>query len=469
MDMSVSQHQQPLPEAPPKRRLMLPFIDTEPLFDVQLALLLLPVWWLLGIEQFIWPVIFGWATLKLLYLQRLRVAASPPLRWFITFLVAVLLSSLFIVEPERWFSYARNLGAFTAGFLVLLIITNRARSWKNIEKTLDAALIMILIAGGIGLLAIVGIWRPQIHSFIGFLLPSTVANTSYGQTIVIRTLGDHGWFAGLGNYFRVSGLFLFSNSYSSVLVYAIPFLFYKHSQKQGLAKIPWGVGIIVLLINLVYTTGRVATIGLLVGAIFFGLIQSKQRRLNQVFMSLGLSLAIILVLLTAAIELSGSGSGVGLTDQATEALDALVFARGSGSFTSRFGVYEATLSSFMERPLLGWGTERDHPDLRFPMGSHSEYLAILYRHGLMGFIALAGMLISTWIVKRPPRGMAAYTKEGTFLRYGRWFFVTVIVNNIMNNPSTDATAYVFLWAIIGLLVGTALQINKQSDDASATN
>ncbi len=469
MNMSVSQHQQPLPEAPPKRSLSLPFIDTEPLFDVQLAFLLLPVWWLLGVEQFIWPIVFGWATLKLLYLQRLRVAANPPLRWFAAFLVAVMFSSLFIVEPERWFSFVRNLGAFTAGFLVLLIITNRARSWKNIEKTLDVTLITILVAGSMGLLAIVGIWRPQIHSFIGNLLPSAVANTSYGQTIVIRTLGGRAWFAGLGNYFRLSGLFLFSNSYSSALVYTIPFLFYKLSQKRGLAKIPWGMGILLLLINLVYTTGRVATIALLVGAIFFGLLYSKQRRINRVFMSLGLSMAIVLVLLTAALELSGSGSGTGLTDQATEAVGALVFARGSGSFTSRFGVYEATLSSFMERPLLGWGTERDHPGLRFPMGSHSEYLAILYRHGLIGFTALAGMLISTWIVTRPPRSMAAYTKERTFLCYGRWFIVTAIVNNIMNNPSTDATAYVFLWTIIGLLVATALQINKQSDDTPATN
>lgn len=452
-------------EAIPGRPLTLPFIDTEPLFDVQWAVMLLPVWWWLGLEQFIWPVILGWATLKLLYLQRLRVTATPPLRWFAVFLVTVLFSSLFIVEPARWFTYVRNLGAFAAGFLALLIVTNRARSWKSIERTLDIALVAVLFAGFVGLLAIVGIWQPAIHSLVGTLLPASIANTTYGHAIVIRTLGDRAWFAGLGNYFRVSGFFLFSNSYSSVLVYAIPFLFFKLSQRRGIAKVLLWLGILMLLINLVYTTGRVATIGLLGGAIFFGLFHSRQRRINRVLMTLGLSLAIILVLLTAAFDLSDSGSGTGLTDQAVEALDAFVFARGSGSYTSRFGVYEETLASFMERPLLGWGTERDHPNLRYPMGSHSEYLAVLYRQGLLGLIAFTGLLWAVWRATRPPTGSLAMEPPGTFLRYGRWFFITSLINSVMTDPAIDSSVYVLLWLFIALLIAATQLIHRQRDHA----
>lgn len=460
--MSVSQ-QQPIAKAPSRRPLILPFIDSEPLLDVQWAVLLLPIWWWLGIEQFIWPVIFGWAALKLLYVQRLNISVNSPLRWFAVFLVAVLFSSFFIIELERWFTYIRNLGAFSAGFLVLLIIINRARSWKHIERTLDIALITVLIAGIIGLLAIVGIWRPTINSFAGSLLPAAAANTDYGRTIVIRTLGDHSWFAGLGNYFRVNGLFLFSNSYSSVLVYAIPFLFYKLSRKQGFIKILLSLAILLLLVNLVYTTGRVATIGLLGGAIYFWLFHSRRRRINRVLMSLGLTFILILVLFSAVIELADFSSETGIMSQTVDAVDALVFARGPGSFTSRFGIYEATLSSFVERPLLGWGTERDHPTLALPLGSHSEFFAALYRQGLLGLIAFIGLLWAVWRATRPPSGLRAIEPPGTLLRYGRWFFVTSLINSLMTDPAVDSSVFVLQWLFIALLIATVHLIHRQGD------
>ena len=56
-------------KALPAARIILPFVDTGPLQDVMLALLLTPVWWWLGVEQFIWPVLFGIAAVKVLYLQ----------------------------------------------------------------------------------------------------------------------------------------------------------------------------------------------------------------------------------------------------------------------------------------------------------------------------------------------------------------------------------------------------------------
>lgn len=55
------------------------------------------------------------------------------------------------------------------------------------------------------------------------------------------------------------------------------------------------------------------------------------------------------------------------------------------------------------------------------------------------------------------------------LSYGRWFFVGMIINNMMNDPAVDATAYVFMWAIIGLLVSTARLINKQKENATTTD
>lgn len=461
-------YQEAASEPSSSHRIFLPFIDTDPIVDVQLALLLLPVWWWLGIEQFIWPVIFFVVLIKVLYLQRLQLVINPPIRWFFLFLFAVLASSFFIVESLRWLTYIRNFGAFTAGFLVLLVVTNRARSWNTVEKLLNAALLTTLVSGVIGLMAITGIWHPSFQSITGQLLPQAAASTGYGQTIAIRTLGERSWFLGLGDYFRVNGLFLFSNSYSSVLVYGIPFLFYKLGRTQGIRRFWVGLGIILLLINLIYTTGRVATLGLLGGALYFALLHSYKRNIIRIIIGIGLASTILIVLISSFLELTDPKQEGGLIAQTSSVADAFVFARGAGSFTSRFGVYGATLESLADRPFFGWGTERDVEGMELPLGSHSEYLAILYRQGFFGFLIFMALLWSVWRMSTPPGSGWADSPEITFLRYGRWFLVTSIINSIMTDPAVDSSVYVLLWLFIALVLATAHILYRQKRDVSKT-
>lgn len=449
-------------------RLVNPFIDTKPLTDVRLAILLLPIWWVLGVEQFIWPIIFGIATIKTIYLRDMRLVVTQPLRWFGLFLIAVLISGFFIEESMRYITFARNFGAFMSGFLVFLIITNCARSLCSIDKTLDAILIVMILAGVAGLLGILDIWQPSIQSLTGRLLPNSIVATSYGQVIAYRQLGQYGWFTGLGQYFRLSSFFLYSNQYSIAIVYTLPFLFMRLGQSREIKKVLVGLAIMLLSINLIYTTGRISVLALLFGALYFALFHSIYRRTIRALVGFGLSLVILAVLLLSIVEAGSTTSEAGLIEQTETAVEALVFARGSGSYEDRLGLYKATLTGFLQRPIFGWGTERDIEGLPLPAGSHSEYLAALYRQGLVGIITLTGMLISAWIATRPPRGTAARTREGMILRYGRWFFVGAIVNSTMNNPAVDTTAHVFMWAIIGLLVSTTRLINKQEEDASTT-
>ncbi len=451
--------------APPSSRLVIPFLNTEPLTDIWLALLLLPLWWVMGVEQFIWPVIFGIAAIKVLILQRWRLIVGRPLGWFALFIVAVLISGVFVDETMRLLTYFRNLGAFLAGFLALLTITNRARTWPSIDKVLNVVLFVIFLAGVAGLLGVLDIWRPALQSVAGRLLPGAVVNTSYGQTIAIRQWGDLSWFSGLGLYYRVSSFFLFSNHYSSALIYALPFFFMKLGQARGVWKVAVALAILILVINLVYTTGRVATLSLLAGALYFAIFHSAYRRPLRVLLSLGITVALIAILLSATLELASGFRQQGVISQTAEAVDAFTYARGEGSFINRFGVYGATLEGFLQRPLFGWGTERDVVGLNIPAGSHSEYLAALYRQGLLGFLALIGLLWSAWRATHPPTGAAAREPAGTFLRYGRWFFVASLINSIMTDPAVDSTTYVILWVFIALLIAAGRLIRKQGEYA----
>lgn len=433
-------------------KLTVPFLETSPLQDVQLFFLLLPLWWVLGLEQFIWIAGLLFSTVKLILLRRGQILANRPLYWYGAYLLVILVSSLFIVEPFRWLTYFRNLSAYAAGFLVVLIVTNQVRSWKTIHLTLKAVLVSVLVAGLLGVVGILGFLQTPFDSLIGQFLPDSIASTTYGQRIVSRSIGIMDWFSGIGRYFRLTSFYLFATHYATVLVYAIPFMFLYVHLRRGVTR--WIVifGIVILVINLIFTTGRVAMVSLLVGAAYFSLFHSRQRRAIRVVAFLTSGVAVLLLLASALYEVGGP-TGSGLLSELVNSVRDFLFARGEGSFLSRFAVYVSSLEGFLERPLFGWGTERDVPGLRFPAGSHSEYFAVLYRQGLFGVITFVGLILATWRHTTPLKRVDQDAEPtNSFLRYGRWFFVTVLVNSVAADPVIDTTVYLVLWTCLGLLI-----------------
>src|SRR5690606_2353644 len=103
---------------------------------------------------------------------------------------------------------------------------------------------------------------------------------------------------------------------------------------------------------------------------------------------------VLALLLVAA--LAGTAYLALPTGFVADAIESTVYARGSGSATSRTTIYVATVAGLMERPFLGWGTERDITtvdNFALPAGSHSYYLGFAYKHGLLGLAVLLTFLV----------------------------------------------------------------------------
>ena len=81
---------------------------------------------------------------------------------------------------------------------------------------------------------------------------------------------------------------------------------------------------------------------------------------------------------------------------------------------------------------------------------------------MLGLLALLGLYLSVWRATRPS-GPAAQP-AGALLRYGRWFFITALVNSLLNDPNVDSTTYVLLWLFIALLVAAAQFTHDQPHD-----
>jgi O-antigen ligase len=202
-----------------------------------------------------------------------------------------------------------------------------------------------------------------------------------------------------------------------------------------------GAAVVLLGAALLASTGRVAALGLASGGgVMLVALLVRKRWTRTAF-------AIVAVTaLVGAVQYIGPAGVLNLADQ-------LVYARGDGSVTSRTEVYRATLSGIAERPVLGWGTERDVEGLLYPAGSHSYYLGVAYKHGLVGLCVLSALCWRLWRDSTPTG--AEHPKTRTLLMCARWTFMAVAVNAITDAPDLDAITLQAFWTVAGIAVGSA--------------
>jgi len=434
--------------------LVLPFLTTSPLTDISLAFILLPIWWLLGIEQFAWFLIFGLAAWKTLIRHRYRIRLQGPIVVLTVFIGIYLLSGFSIVEKFRLITFARTLSTYITALFVLIVLTHETQNKAQFFQIVDALLIAVGWASLIGLFAIVGIMRPEFRSSIGYLLPTTISQTDYGSRIAWRELGNVSWFAGLGVYFRVRSFFLYGTMYATALAMTLPLLLYRIrcTKKWKTRFFLFCLGI-VLLVNLLFTTGRSAILALVIGLgywswITFGLSRRWSRLivLLLVFTGILFTLGIIISLI----------QDYNLVQYVQLKIQTFLAARGS-STPDRLYVYQKTLEGWSKRPFLGWGTERDIPGFRYPAGSHSYFLGTLYKQGFVGLTVFTILFVSLWketSLSRIKQCFHPYAK--TFLQHGRWILVLYFINSTTDVLDLDATTMTIAWTIFALLVAVAV-------------
>lgn len=424
---------------PSSQRWSLPFYTTHPVTDLGGLFLLLPVWWVLGAEQFIWLLGVGAILLKIIVRQRFRLRLIPIANWLLLFLLVHLISGLFIVENERYITFVRNFSTYLTAWALLVVVVNSVQNWQQIRFLLMVVGVVLGIAGIVGLLGITKLWQPQFTSLVGQFLPEWIRNSSYGGEIAYRQTVSSAWFAGI-NYYRVKSFFLYATLYASALAIGIPVIWFLfHRATSGWQKgVSAGI-LLILLTNLLFTTGRIAILGFLLGGIYYLLFASRIRTPAKI--------GLLFILACAAI------STAIMPDLLSTTIDNFLYARGEGSFTDRQFVYQQTLQGFWERPLFGWGTERRIPNSFYPTGSHSYYLGILYKQGLIGFLLFVTILFIIWRDSRPfYRQILPHHPLAQWLHYGRWSLIAALVNSTTDILDLDATTFVLWWLLISLLL-----------------
>jgi hypothetical protein len=423
----------------------LPFLTTTPLTDVAWTVALLPLWWALGIEQFVPPAAAAWAALKVVATRR-TIAWNAVLTALAVFLAVAAASVIFVIEPIRYVTFVRN-GAMYLTAALLTFVVLQAPDARIAARTLFTAIaIAILISGVVGLLGILGVWRPQFAAPVVHVLPSALLDTDYGARVAGRRIGGNAWFTGLGNYFRVNSLFLFATMYAAAIALTMPVLVHLFRASRWRQRGLWAVAIALVSLNLLFTTGRVAAIALVVGAVVWWALPPRRRGrgTRYALAALATAIAVAAVPLPAWLDVA----------------ERTVFARGGGSVNDRWTIYLETIDGWLQRPWLGWGTERDIVDrsgFRYPAGSHSAVLGALYRHGIVGalaFVAVAITLVAglrvllTGYAGDDPEVLERYE----IMRTGAWTLTTAAVLSMTTVLDLDATVFLLTWTVLAVTI-----------------
>lgn len=421
------------------RSIRLPFVNTAPLTDLHLLIGLAPVFWLVGIEQFVALPLLSWSFLK--YVLRgkgLRIGLPTLLQ--VAIIVVVLLSAVAIDSPMRMVTFVRTTAMYVMGLIVAILVAGECDSPEKVRNLLRTVVLMMAGVGAMSLMGVLGIADIRFRSLAGYLLPRSLAETGYGNQIVWRFLGNPSWFQGFGSYFRVSGIFLFSTMCAAAsaitLPIAIGFVYRTKGWRQG----AYLLAAMLIFVPFLFSTGRTAWLAFTISGVLVGIL--SLRLLPRL-----LSVLIVVIAATSLFFVMPP-------DFILDAVEETVYARGAGSTTSRLTIYRATLEGILERPILGWGTERDITtvdNFELPAGSHSHYLGFLYKHGLIGLAALlafmAVIMWQIWATLRAQRN-AGENEATVMLSFVGWSLLTAALTGLTSVLDLDATLALLVWVTL---------------------
>jgi O-antigen ligase len=135
-------------------------------------------------------------------------------------------------------------------------------------------------------------------------------------------------------------------------------------------------------------------------------------------------------------------------------------------------IFEKSVESWKDSPLFGWGTQRNvevvggmpnSPQSTVPaLGTHSHYLSLLYRYGLIG-LALFGFIY--WLIVREIYKPLLTKEKDWFwvllLMYCGWAFSANMVHAIFIEMDFDVVLFFTIWLNWSLIFGARRILEKK--------
>lgn len=121
--------------------------------ELNWLVLLFPLWWFLGVEQFFWFLSVTVIFIQFVIYSKFEFHVNFLALLLFAFLIVYGISIISITEQMRYITYFRNISTYITALMILVICWNIIDEWVQIERLLSSVVFVMLIASVIGLLA----------------------------------------------------------------------------------------------------------------------------------------------------------------------------------------------------------------------------------------------------------------------------------------------------------------------------
>lgn len=352
-----------------------------------------PLWWVLGLQAFIWPIL---AAPMLLYLLRTgQVRAPRGFGLWLAFLLWMVASAVQLDNSHRYLSFAYRGVLYLSATVVLLYLF--AISHRLTLRRIALPLGFLCAATIVGGYLAYFLPHTQFRSPVEILLPGRIATNSLIFSLVHTQFADVTKLLGF-SIPRSQAPFNYTNEWGSNLAILIPLGVYSLSHVR---RRVWRVCLQVLLlasvVPIITSINRGLWLSLGVGLLYVVVRLGLRGRVRLLAGTL-----LVLALATSAIVFSP--------------LATVVSARFTHSNTQgRASLYQQATDSVLTSPVLGHGAplanEEATAGTALPsVGTHGQLWTLLVSQGFPGTVLFIGfyvaMFLTTWRVSN--RGLWAH-------------------------------------------------------------
>lgn len=359
------------------------------------TIMLIPVWWILGVKFFVFQIASFFIVLKVLKKnsvkdKNLKLSIIGIGIYACSILIALLQNNLNV----KGFDLMSPLYLLSYWIMGLFIIVGIHRMNYN-KNTFLKLLKSFLVVGVVTIvLFVIGriMWGNNEFMFADNgvfykILPENLKISFFEQLTKIQFVWRD-WINGISS-FRLNAFYIYptANAIGTlvVIVYSLLYLSLNNSfiistKNQTVNKMITVLYIVLLGLGLYLARSRMVIAASILGVVIVLVLYliNKNNWKKVFYITLGVTIMAILIILSL------------------DLIQKVLMMR-EGSNSERLKIYKASLETFTQYPIFGVGVRYFIPESYIPVGSHSTYLGVLMRSGIVGFIGITLFLVNVVI------------------------------------------------------------------------
>ena len=371
-------------------------------WPIAAAFLGLPLWFLLGLGAFVWPLV---AIPMVFHLMRTdRVELPRGFGVWLMFLGWMLISGLQVGTAQRGLVFAYRAALYGSATVMFVYVFNlKPGAARRVAATMTWFFAIVVAGGYLGL----AFPAAQLNTLVEGLLPKSLLANQWLHTLVhVRFAQVQALVYGATPVSRPSAPFAYTNEWGANAALLMPFAIATAIGARSALRSVARASIVLSVVPVLLSGNRGSWLSIVLALSYVSVRLAIRGRP---------ALLAWMIVAGAVAGLAVLGSSVGHVVEQRAVHPA--------SNRGRVALYEQSIAGVSESPVLGFGGPKisaDNPNAP-AVGTHGQLWTVLYGHGVPGAIFYIGFLVlALWRTRDAPGAL------------GLWLHVVILIGIVQS-------------------------------------